>query len=85
VRSKNAHYVLHTIQARHWHQLATKHGGKAVWSAMIGLAESVGDALAQLEGRLPKDFPARTWQRISTGMKSEAKRFLAEAEHQSAP
>lgn len=85
VRSKNAHYLLHTIQARHWHQLATKHGGNAVWSAMIRLAESVDGTLAKLEGRLPKDFPARTWQRISTGMRSEATRFLAEAEHQSAP
>ncbi|MEO6747039.1 MAG: type II toxin-antitoxin system HipA family toxin [Caldimonas sp.] len=79
VRSKNAHYQLNTIEARHWQRLAARHGGDTVWSAMIELVASVDGALAKLEGHLPDDFPARTWESISTGMRSEAKRFLTEA------
>jgi serine/threonine-protein kinase HipA len=79
VRSKNAHYLFHTIQARHWQQLASKHGGDTVWAAMIDLVTSVDDALARVERRLPKDFPAHAWESISTGMRSEATQFLREA------
>jgi serine/threonine-protein kinase HipA len=79
VRSKNAHYLFHTIQARHWQQLASKHGGETVWAAMIDLVTGVNSALTRVERRLPKDFPAHTWESISTGMRSEATRFLKEA------
>jgi serine/threonine-protein kinase HipA len=79
IRSKNTHYLFHTIQARHWRQLAMKNGGLAVWEAMLGLVERINEALAIVESELPPDFPARTWETISTGMKSEAKRFLSEA------
>jgi serine/threonine-protein kinase HipA len=77
VRSKNTHYLLHTIQARHWHQLATKNGGPRVWEAMLELVNSVGTALEVVEGQLPKGFPQKTWERVSKGMRSEARRFLA--------
>jgi serine/threonine-protein kinase HipA len=79
VRSKSAHYLFHTIEARHWLQLAAKHGGDSVWDAMVQLVERVDGALAEVERRLPKDFPARTWECISIGMRSEAMRFLREA------
>jgi serine/threonine-protein kinase HipA len=45
---------------------------------MIELVSSVEDALARVEQRLPKDFPAHTWESISAGMRSEAKRFVRE-------
>lgn len=77
VRSKNAHYVLHTIQARHWHQLAIKNGGIAAWDAMLEMAESVDEALGEVEALLPADFPPRTWEAVSQGMRSETKRFLS--------
>lgn len=79
VRSKNAHYLFHTIQARHWQQLAAKHGGRPTWDAIVSLVTSVDGAVSQLERRLPNDFPPRIWDRVSAGMKSEAKRFLKEA------
>jgi len=75
VRSKNKHYVFHTIQARHWHQLAMKNGGIDVWNAMLGMVESLDEALGEVEALLPADFPARTWEAISRGMRSEAERF----------
>jgi serine/threonine-protein kinase HipA len=79
VRSKNAHVLFHTIQARHWRQLAARHGGDAVWAAMIELVGGVDGALGRLERRLPAAFPERTWERLSAGMRQEAARFLREA------
>ena len=79
VRSKNAQYLFHTIQARHWQQLAARHGGDAMWAAMLELVSSVEDALARVEQRLPKDFPEHIWESISRGMRGEATRFLKEA------
>ncbi len=77
LRSKNTHYAFDTIHTRHWHQLAMKNGGPAVWDAMQALVEQVGPALAAVERRLPKGFHARSWEAISKGMKGEADRFRA--------
>ena len=79
LRSKNAHYEIHTIRARHWHDLAMRNGGPVVWEAMQGLVDGVAQALGAVEARLPKDFPARIWDPISKGMRSQAKKFLSEA------
>lgn len=75
LRSKNVHYTLHTIQARHWHGLAMSYGGAAVWAEMQALVERVPAALAQVEAVLPKDFPEKTWQLIAKGMGEQAQRF----------
>lgn len=77
MRAKNVHYAFDTIHARHWHMLALKNGGPAVWEAMLGLIARVGPALAAVEKRLPKNFHGRTWEAISQGMKAEAVRFLS--------
>jgi serine/threonine-protein kinase HipA len=77
LRSKNVHYAFDTIHARHWHQLAMKNGGPVVWDAMLGLVEKVEPTLAAVEKRLPKNFPGRSWEAISKGMKGEAHRFLS--------
>jgi serine/threonine-protein kinase HipA len=45
---------------------------------MVELVTSVDSALGRVERALPNDFPAHTWESISTGMRSEAKRFLRE-------
>jgi len=81
IRSKNAHYLLHTIQSRHWHGLAMKNGGIEVWNAMLEMAASVDDALDEVEALLPADFPEWTWESISQGMRSEARRFLDGVAH----
>ena len=78
IRSKNVHYALDTIHTRHWHQLAMKNGGPAVWEAMVGLVERVGPALAAVEKRLPRNFHGRSWDAISKGMRAEAARFVSE-------
>ncbi len=75
LRSKNAHYLLHTIQARHWHALAMRNGGVAVWEAMLGLIERAESALQAVEGRLPSDFPGATWEAIASGIRSQVQVF----------
>ena len=66
LRAKNAHHKLETIQPRHWHQLAMRHGGPAVWDAMLALVERVDSALAVVEempafGHFASPWNARGW------------------------
>lgn len=75
LRSKNAHYALHTIQTRHWYGLALKAGGQLVWKAMCELVQRVDGALAKVEARLPAAFPPRMWSAISKGMCAQVKQF----------
>lgn len=78
LHSKNVHRYFHTIHARHWQQLAMKHGGEGVWRGMIRMVEGADEALTHVERSLPDDFPVRTWGKISAGVREEAKRFLSE-------
>lgn len=79
-RGKSAHYDLQGIQARHWHALAMKNGGPVVWEAMLGLAGRVEAALDAVEAGLPVGFPARIWEPIAGGMRSQAAKLLAGAQ-----
>ena len=76
LRSKNAHWHFHDTLPRHWHALAMKIGGLPVWEAMLRLVERVAPSLDEVGRTLPKDFPPRTWDAISKGMRSQAARFL---------
>ncbi|MDR6854453.1 serine/threonine-protein kinase HipA [Variovorax guangxiensis] len=75
LRAKNAHYALHTIQARHWHGLAMKNGGPSVWDAMTAMVGEVQAAIGRVEARLPTAFPRKTWERIVKGMRSQVRQF----------
>lgn len=79
LRSNNAHYRLHTVQARHWHSLAMANGGPAMWLAMQTLVASVDAAIDAVQAELPADFPARTWDRITAGMRRHARLFETQA------
>jgi serine/threonine-protein kinase HipA len=79
LRSKNAHYHVYTIHARHWRALARKNGGPAVWEAMVAFVERVEGALDDVESRLPAGFPDRIWEPVSRGMRKQAQLFLSEA------
>jgi serine/threonine-protein kinase HipA len=76
LRSKNVHWHFHDILPRHWHALAMKAGGPLAWEAMVRLVQRVEPALDQVGRTLPQDFPPRTWDAISRGMRSQAARFL---------
>jgi serine/threonine-protein kinase HipA len=43
---------------------------------MVGLVQRVEPALDQVGRTLPQDFPPRTWETISQGVRSQAARFL---------
>lgn len=75
VRSKNAHYALHTIQARHWEGLAMKNGGVGVWEAMQAMVGEVEGAIGRVEGRVPDSFPGRIWERIVKGLRKQVRQF----------
>src|SRR5262249_18395542 len=77
LRGKNAHYALQGIEARHWHALATKHGGASVWQAMCALVSRVEGAIEAV--KLRRGFPARTWDRVIQGMRMQARHFEAGA------
>jgi serine/threonine-protein kinase HipA len=81
LRSKNAHYGVNTIQARHWHALALKNGGPGVWEAMLSLVERVESALSAVERRLPDEFPPAVWESVAAGMRSQRAAFLAGLQH----
>ena len=75
LRSKNTHYALDEIQARHWKQLAMLTGGAPAWDAMLAMIGSIESALARVEQLLPREFPVHVWERISTGMLKHQKHF----------
>lgn len=77
LRSKNVHYALYGIQARHWHGLAMQCGGAGVWARMLRHVDGVEAALDGVERDLPHDFPQRLWLSISRGMREQADRFRA--------
>jgi serine/threonine-protein kinase HipA len=81
LRSKNVHWLFHDTLPRHWHALALRSGGPAVWDAMVNLVERVAPALDQIEVALPGDFPPRTWEAISQGMRSQATQFMRALDH----
>lgn len=80
LRSKNTHYDIYGIHTRHWHNMAMKNGGPAVWEAMQGLVERVEEALDAVEARLPDPFPDHIWTPIADGMLSQARKFQSEAD-----
>lgn len=80
LRSKNAHYGIDGIRARHWHDQAMKNGGPAVWQSMLYLVEQLTPALDAVQAQLPATFPDRIWTPIAEGMRSQAKKFLAEVD-----
>jgi serine/threonine-protein kinase HipA len=77
LRSKNAHYDIDGIHARHWRGLAQKNGGSVVWEAMVNLVQRVDGALDVVESALPQGFPERIWLPIADGMRRQASKFLA--------
>ena len=75
LRSKSAHYHLHSIQARHWYAMAMRNGGVPVWESMLGLLEKAEPALASVQASLPADYPARIWDAVAQGMRSQVEQF----------
>ena len=68
-----------TLQARHWRPLALGNGGAPMWEAMRAFVESVEAALDRVQAELPADFPPRTWESVTAGMRQHASLFNRQA------
>jgi len=77
VRTKNAHYKISEIHARHWLNLAAKSGVDGVWGDMVGLVDKAEMALVAIESDLPQDFPATVADAIFAGVRAQVKAFRA--------
>ena len=75
VRSKNAHYHLREIEARHWAGLAAATGVPGLWDLMVGMVARVDAALRTVAARLPKGFAAELFERVATGTRAQVQRF----------
>lgn len=78
MHSRSKHYKLGEIRVRHWKTLAGTCGADGVWERMVALVEGVDRALALVQSQLPADFPEKTWQRVSEGLKHHAAQFERE-------
>ena len=81
VRSKNAHWKMQEILPRHWHALAKRHGvapkgDESPYEQVIGQMQG---AIEQVQALLPPGFEAYLFERITTGMSANAKRFMKAA------
>jgi serine/threonine-protein kinase HipA len=79
LRTKNAHYRLRDIHARHWNELALRSGVSSLWDRMLGLVEGAPAALDRVSDALPARFPPRLWSRVAQGVRAQARHFLEQA------
>lgn len=75
LRSKNAHYHLHEIHARHWKRLAEQSGVPGAFERMHDMVDRLQAALDQVESELPADFPERVWRPIRRGTLAHGAKF----------
>lgn len=73
----NRHYRIHEVQRRHFEQTAARAGVAHPTAARVfeDLAEGLPNAVAELSGRLPADFPARIWDAITRGIEERLERL----------
>ena len=76
VRSKNVHYHLAEIKARHWKMLAQRSGADGAWAWIMSMVTSVDSALETVEKELPADFPVVLWETVRDGVRGQAAAFL---------
>ena len=75
LRSTNAHYRLHEIEARHWRKLAVQTGVAGAFDTMREFVAAVPAALERVQGQLPERFPPKVWKPVRSGMLAQARRF----------
>ena len=76
LRSKNAHYVMDGILPRHWEAKADATGIPHMRKSMLLMAHGVEAAIATVAAKLPKEFPARIWDAITDGLRSQSCTFI---------
>ncbi len=75
VRSKNAHWKLAEIKARHWDAVARQAGLGDAAALLAEVAGQVASVIATVSRQLPRGFPARVAERIFSGLQESAKQL----------
>ncbi len=72
VRSKNPHWKLTEIKARHWDAVARDAGLGDAKELLAETAGQVDRVITSVERQLPRSFPERVAERVFSGMKQTA-------------
>lgn len=77
LRGKNAHWKMQEIQARHWHELAKRHGMAPTGadSPYEQVIEQTPAAIAKVQDLLAQGFPDHISTSILQGLSAAAKRY----------
>ena len=77
LRGKNAHWKMQEIQARHWHELAKRHGMAPTGadSPYEQVIEQTPAAIAKVQDLLAQGFPDHISTSILQGLGAAAKRY----------
>jgi serine/threonine-protein kinase HipA len=76
VRATNAHYLMYTIQRRHWDEMAQRSGlGAYAEAIMAQLIERTPAAIARVESAIPPGFPQLIANSILKGLAESAQRL----------
>lgn len=73
VRSRNAHWKLTEIKARHWDSVARDAGLGDANDLLAETAGQVGKVIAEVVPQLPRGFPSRVADRIFSGLQGAAR------------
>jgi serine/threonine-protein kinase HipA len=82
LRTKNPHWRMRDIQRRHWEEVGRRQGivtadGQDVNAIIEDLIAKTPGVIANVQARLPGDFPARIAGTILDGLNQAAKRLAA--------
>lgn len=80
VRSRNAHWKMHSILRRHWEALGARHGvvtedGRNVAALIDEVVEQTPAVIQAVQARLPADFPTSVAGPILEGLQDAARRL----------
>ena len=80
VRTKNPHWLVHTITRRHWVELGLRYGiqspkGYGIDELLNKVVEHTPIAIAAVQKKLPTDFPEQVSVPIFAGLQQAAQRL----------
>jgi serine/threonine-protein kinase HipA len=80
VHGKSTHSQLDYVKPRHWIDEARRSGVPQMAGHLRWLAVNVPDAIRQVAGELPPDFPASVWEPVTQGLLKCSQAFVAAAD-----
>ncbi|WP_295553645.1 type II toxin-antitoxin system HipA family toxin [Limnohabitans sp. Rim8] len=77
LRGKSPHYLVKSIQPRHFLETAQREGYADMAGSMHRMGTQVSGALQEVAQRLPGDFPQALFDKVAEGMLDMARRMAA--------